>query len=123
MSWLCLLADTACQPGHGWSTDTALAGGDGAGALAEQNAPATLALEERKLGAVGPRKASSLKYCNVRMNSAQQIASAYKNTAQPRTYLAFWSPGYIRVQHQDLVQAEVAVLLLEHGAVFILRCK
>ena len=81
------LTEAVTDSGEGWTTYAALAGGDRAGAVVEQNTAAFVSAEESKLCAVCPFKASSL--------------------------TLHW-PGHVCVQHHDLVQPQAAVLLLEH---------
>ena len=55
------LTEAVTDSGEGWTTYAALAGGDRAGAVVEQNTAAVVSAEESKLCAVRPFKASSLK--------------------------------------------------------------
>ena len=54
------LIEAVSNPWEGGTAYTALAGGDGAGAVVEQNTAAVDSSEESELSAVGPLKASSL---------------------------------------------------------------
>jgi len=86
---------TVSNPGGGWTTQAVLAGRYRGGAVVEQNTAAALSWEVRKLCTVGPGKTSSL---------------------------TLHCPDYVGVKEEDLVQAQVAVLLLEYGAVLTLQC-